>query len=334
MIFISYRRSDGMALAQLIQKSLISEGFDKDEVFLDLHSILAEKFHMRCKKAIEECQCFLLLITDDSFVGKKSHDYYYDEIHYALDLNKKIIPIVFNSKFNENVIPEQFKQKELHLTNAIRYDVEFSEASVKKIIDAIDSARKLTFIQKIARAFVIPTLFITIYIIISLVGGVVRYVWDNYWLSEKLCVQSAAAQIREGNDGIYRYAMRDSLYWYNPISGTVGADINPYSAAGEGIAVRIKPSDGAEIGFWSLAVAMVYEISKSTMHYRGNTKQLAVVAAITVSVAAGFGLGFVVERMIFPVHESKLIRKKLHSKEWWDKLIRNQNKVPELNSNF
>ena len=89
MIFISYRRADGTAFAKLVQKTLIENGFDEDEIFLDLHNILIDDFVERCRNAISECDIFLLLVTKQSFKEREEHDYYYDEINQALDENKK-----------------------------------------------------------------------------------------------------------------------------------------------------------------------------------------------------------------------------------------------------
>lgn len=335
MVFISYRRSDGKSSAVLLKESLIMHGFDKDDVFLDLHNILAEEFPERCKIAIEKCEFFLLLITANSFIKKSEKDYYYDEINYALDHNKKIVPILFDSKFDESIIPKQFIEKRLHLTSAIRYDAEYSDASIAKLLKAIDKYRKPTIIQKISQAFVIPTLFITIYLIISVVGGVIRYVWDNYWLADEVCIQHASKHIQEYPDGMYRYETKDSLYCYDSAKGNTSVLVNERSSnSSDSFNLTIKRSDAMEAGFWTMAVAMVYETSKTKIHYRGNSKQIAVIAAVTVSVIAGFGFGFVVERILFPVHESRLIRQKLHSPTWYNIVIQQKKEIPKLNSSF
>ena len=131
MVFISYRRTDAKSTAQLLKKSLVEKGFEKNDIFLDLHDIVVEDFTEVCREAISECDNFVLIISKNSFTRKEGNDYYFNEIQQALDERKKIIPIICNAEFDEKNIPQEFKEKNLHKKHAIRYDAEFHEAFYK-----------------------------------------------------------------------------------------------------------------------------------------------------------------------------------------------------------
>lgn len=335
MIFISYRRSDGKATAQLIKDSLVKNGFDEKEIFLDLHDILGEEFPERCRKAINSCDKFLLLITKNSFAEKEGHDYYFDEIHQALDQNKTIIPVTYEATFNESTIPEEFQKKRLHLINAIRLDLEYKNESMSKIVSALTKGDEPSVFSRIAKWFAVPLVFITIYLGVSFVFGVVRYVWDTYWLSDETCVEYASKHVIKGDEGLYYYATHDSLYVFNSEDKKVSVVPNTFANTNANMTIYIEKSQLMEAGFWTLAIALVHEATK--FHFKIHTKngkQVGVIVAAAISVIAGVGFGFVCERMIFPVYECRMIRKHLHSPDWWNRIISPKSGVPVINSKF
>ena len=334
MIFISYRRADGTAFAKLVQKTLIENGFDEDEIFLDLHNILIDDFVERCRNAISECDIFLLLVTKQSFKEREEHDYYYDEINQALDENKKIIPVLYNTSFNEKTVPDSFRKKNLHRKNAIRFDIEYLNDSTTKLISALANANPASFFTRLKEWFTIPLVFITIFLAVSLVGGVIRYLWDNYWLSEKTCAQIASSHIVQNGNDEYLYVTTDSIYRYNSTTKEIEVDWNLYTKSPNGIGISINKDDIYKVGFWSTAVSLVYEVSKTKIKPRGNGKHIAVIVAATVSVAAGVGFGFVCERIIFPVQESRIITKKLHDPDWWEGIAKSVKSRNIINKKF
>lgn len=319
MIFISYRRSDGKATAQLIMKSLIQRGFDKKDIFLDLHDINAEDFTERCHAAIHGCDAFLLLITKDSFVERDGKDYYYEEIRQALKENKKIVPVLYDTVYAEQLIPLEFKKKKLHLKNAITYNIEYDQASMDKIEAAL-TKKSIGF--NIAKWFKIPLVFITIYVCISVIGGFIRYAWDNYWLSDATCQQIASRHIEWDGDTCYYYCTHDSIYCYNISTKSISIAENNDGNKDALINIRIQREDLKDVGFWAMVVGVVHEITKTRIKPHGNGKYVGIIVAGTLSVIAGFGSGFAIERMIYPVYESRLIRRQLHNPNWWEQIIK------------
>ena len=333
MIFISYRRSDGQAAAQLLQKSLIDRGFSKDDIFLDLHKIKVNDFTERCAEAISECETFILLITKDSFKPREGRDFYWEEIDAALDAKKKIVPVLYQTTFDEQCIPEHFKAKRLHLKHSIRYDIEYEHDSMDKITDAITENAKEPIPTRIAQWIKVPLVFITIYLLLTVVGGVVRYVWDNFWLSDDTCEQIAAGHVKQAEGNTYYYTTRDSVYWYNGDTRKISVYDNDFIEK-SALSINIQESDMYQAGFWTIAVALVYEVTKVrfTPHMRG--KALGVFVAATICVAAGVGMGFVCERMMLPAYESRLIRRNLHSPNWWELILGSKHYMPSINRKF
>jgi hypothetical protein len=189
-------------------------------------------------------------------------------------------------------------------------------------------------LKTLAQWLAVPLVFITIYLGISLIGGVILYARDNYWLSNDISLQVASSHIIKGDNGIYYYSTHDSLYVFNSSKQKISVEKNIFNNSDAVLSINIKRDDAFEAGFWTVAVGLVYEISKVKIKPHGNSKQVGVIIAVTISVAAGFGFGFVCERMLFPIHESQVIRKNLHSPNWWNIIIQSKNSIPSINHDF
>src|SRR4030095_557684 len=88
-IFFSYSRVDGAAFALKLAVDLKKKGFD---VWIDQEDIRAGlDWDIEIGKALESCDCVLFLETEKSVVSNNV----LDEVYYALDQNKKVIPLVY-----------------------------------------------------------------------------------------------------------------------------------------------------------------------------------------------------------------------------------------------
>lgn len=92
-LFISYRRDNGDFFSELLYSKLN----DEYDVFLDHHSLGSGYFSQKIKHEIHECDVFLLVLSKDALKYRKpkkgEEDVYKQEIKYALELKKKIVPI-------------------------------------------------------------------------------------------------------------------------------------------------------------------------------------------------------------------------------------------------
>jgi hypothetical protein len=88
-IFFSYSRVDGSAFALRLAVDLKKKGFD---VWIDQEDIRAGlDWDTEIESALESCDYVLFLETEKSVVSKNV----LDEIYYALDQNKKVIPLIY-----------------------------------------------------------------------------------------------------------------------------------------------------------------------------------------------------------------------------------------------
>lgn len=105
-IFISYRRTGGAQYARILQLMLSQRGF---KVFLDYDELKDGVFGKRIKAAIQEAPIFMLVLSKDSLDRcKNADDWVREEIIYALQGGKKIIPVNPDKNFDgiHTVIPE------------------------------------------------------------------------------------------------------------------------------------------------------------------------------------------------------------------------------------
>lgn len=52
--FISYRRSDSSERAQLVKLAIMEQGYEENDIFLDLHSIHEGEFPQHIKEALHD----------------------------------------------------------------------------------------------------------------------------------------------------------------------------------------------------------------------------------------------------------------------------------------
>ena len=87
-IFFSYSRVDGSSFAKRLAVDLKAKGYD---VWIDQEDIRAGlDWDTEIEKALESCDCLLFVETEKSVASKNV----LDEVYYALDQNKKVIPLI------------------------------------------------------------------------------------------------------------------------------------------------------------------------------------------------------------------------------------------------
>jgi len=90
-VYISYRRSTGSALAQLVRTALTKRGY---RVFMDVRELSAGPFDAALKKSIETAENFVVLLTPgclDRCADEK--DWFRQEITLALNSKRNIVPL-------------------------------------------------------------------------------------------------------------------------------------------------------------------------------------------------------------------------------------------------
>lgn len=113
-IFISYRREGGFETANLIASKLKLSGY---RVFLDIHSMHSGDFSEQLKEKVKRCKDFVWVLSptsvknDDGTVTRVDTlsfrdgvDYFRDEICWAIEYHKIIIPVILDGF----IVPKEF----------------------------------------------------------------------------------------------------------------------------------------------------------------------------------------------------------------------------------
>ncbi len=105
-VFISYRREGGFEVANLIASKLKLSGY---RVFLDIHAMHSGDFSKQLEKKIADCKDFVWVLSPTSLIGadgsvtkvntvtfREGTDYFRDEICWAIQYKKNIIPVILD----------------------------------------------------------------------------------------------------------------------------------------------------------------------------------------------------------------------------------------------
>ncbi|MEE0960911.1 MAG: TIR domain-containing protein [Bacteroidales bacterium] len=110
-VFISYRRSDGDAIARILNAEFALRDF---RCFLDFDSLGGGKFDEKIEAAILDAPVFVMVLTPDYFSRcNDKGDWVRREIELALANNKIIIPINYDKNLNgiPDYLEEDFKAR-------------------------------------------------------------------------------------------------------------------------------------------------------------------------------------------------------------------------------
>ena len=123
-IFISYRRDGGAQYARILQLMLSQRGY---RVFLDYDELKDGVFGKRIKAAIKAAPVFMLVLSKDSLDRcKNENDWVREEILYAIEHQKKIVPVNPDKAFDgiHEAIPEAI----CSITDIQNSEIDFGQA--------------------------------------------------------------------------------------------------------------------------------------------------------------------------------------------------------------
>lgn len=123
-IFISYRRDGGAQYARILQLMLSQRGY---RVFLDYDELKDGVFGKKIKAAIKAAPVFMLVLSKDSLDRcKNENDWVREEILYAIEHQKKIVPVNPDKAFDgiHETIPEAISS----ITDIQNSEIDFGQA--------------------------------------------------------------------------------------------------------------------------------------------------------------------------------------------------------------
>ena len=134
-VFISYRRSDGDAIARILNAEFALRDF---RCFLDFDSLGGGKFDEKIEAAILDAPVFVMVLTPDYFSRcNDKGDWVRREIELALANNKIIIPINVDGALNNipDYSDEEFRYRIGAYNWAILDTGRYFEPSVRNFIE-------------------------------------------------------------------------------------------------------------------------------------------------------------------------------------------------------
>ena len=212
-IFISYRRDGGAQYARILQLMLSQSGF---KVFLDYDELKDGVFGKRIKAAIQEAPIFMLVLSKDSLDRcKNEDDWVREEILYALQGGKKIIPVNPDKNFDgihtripENIasIANDIQHSEIDFGQTLGVCVDFmisnrissvlGDRMQKDKVDVTGDAARETLAKIDAHNKFMKRLGICIGVIVVLLVGFTCYIcWQRQLANEQ--VENEKKQLEE-----------------------------------------------------------------------------------------------------------------------------------------
>ena len=137
-VFVSYRRSDGSAMAQLIEEKLEDLGYS---VFLDYHSLGRGDFDVQLQSEIRSCRDFLLVLSPDVFgTIFEPESVIRREIECALKSSSNIVLVMMVGFTWPDRLPESIKA--IRTIQGVNFNFEYADASMQRICSYMQSEPK------------------------------------------------------------------------------------------------------------------------------------------------------------------------------------------------
>ena len=141
-IFISYRRSDSFATAQLIYDRLEKAGY---RVSFDMETLRSGNFNTQLYERIENCRDVIVIVSSDAlkFRDDPEHDWMRLEVAYALKHGKNIIPVFLR---NVNIPPKESLPEDvadLVMKNGVTASEEHFDSTISRICRMLHARKKI-----------------------------------------------------------------------------------------------------------------------------------------------------------------------------------------------
>ena len=137
-VFVSYRRSDGSAMAQLIEEKLEDLGYS---VFLDYHSLGHGDYDVQLQSEIGSCRDFLLIMSPDVFGAiSEPESVIRREIECALRSSANIVLVMMVGFAWPDRLPESIKA--VRTIQGVNFNFEYADASMQRICSYMQSEPK------------------------------------------------------------------------------------------------------------------------------------------------------------------------------------------------
>ena len=240
-VFISYRRHGGSTNAQLVKAELIRRNFDEDKIYMDTHSLHEGFFDQRLLDAISASRSVVLVISKDCFAvmenvdaakTEQKKDFLLQEIQWAIEQKKNIVPMLFdNLRWEDVKLPDSISM--LSSLNSVTYNHEYPKASFDKLLAFLNPPSKKKRLIFWASTFLILVVIAFFSYMKYTTKALLEWpVTQQRVLTEKDLEGYSKEQLRIMRNEIFArhgyifktYKMRNYFngqYWYKPDTATV-----------------------------------------------------------------------------------------------------------------
>ena len=136
-IFISYRRDGGEMLAHILYERLKDAGY---AAFQDVESLRSGNFNTALYDVIERCQDFVLILSPGALDRcVNPDDWVKNEIVYALEHNKNIIPVMMRGFEWPDTLPPEIDS--LRFKNGLTASTEYFDQFLQKLLSFLISKK-------------------------------------------------------------------------------------------------------------------------------------------------------------------------------------------------
>ena len=137
LVFISYRRDKGYALAHLVDAELRSRGV---RTFLDVSESDPGQFWPQIKAAIDSCRALVLICTNGSFDTKAGDDWVLREVSEATTLGRPIVPVFSQDFKRPEGLPPLIAQATEY--NGVSMDTQFHVAAFDHLSQLVGGRKR------------------------------------------------------------------------------------------------------------------------------------------------------------------------------------------------
>lgn len=162
---------------------------------------------------------------------------------------------------------------------------------------------------------------VLIWALLALIGGIGMYFYDQS-MSEEDCLGIAVQHIESGRNGELYYYFPDATYVYDSTTKELVELPRKNSSSSTDISLP-------KIEHASLGVTITMLISRALKFKPGgNAKAIIGYVAVVAASLVGFGVGCVLEQMIFPPQYSTPVRQFLSEPSNWEKIDKDNRRKP------
>jgi len=137
LVFISYRRERGYALAHLVDAELRSRGL---RTFIDVAESDPGQFWTQIQAAIRSCRAVVLICTNGSFQAKAADDWVLREITEAMALSRPIVPVFSQDWEPPSALPPPLAQAIEY--NGVSMDTQFHVAAFDHLSQLVGGRKR------------------------------------------------------------------------------------------------------------------------------------------------------------------------------------------------